>query len=237
MVCSWEPGEPAECRAWPGNPGSGVMNELGSYHDAAASCVRPTVPQLKSCLRNLCWSQPHQQIPARSNDGPPDQCPHFVNDISISARWWSLGALVTVRRYAAIFKSVEPLFDLSDPPLHHRRKPAEFCGLFPLWYVQVSDKTWCNIAALNVLSSRAKRECDEHVLHHFSIWHRQTHPKASRGSKKSHMHMKVPSTTTLSFPTLSPLLTAGKNTVGYFLERRYNRQLTRRLVDGSFASI
>jgi hypothetical protein len=31
--------------------------------------------------------------------------------------------------------------------------------------------------------------------------------------------MKVSSTTTLSFPTLSPLLTAGKNIVGYFLDR------------------
>jgi hypothetical protein len=41
---SREPGEPAECRAWPGNPGSGVMNELGRCHDAAASCVRPTSP-------------------------------------------------------------------------------------------------------------------------------------------------------------------------------------------------
>jgi hypothetical protein len=40
---SREPGESAECRAWPGNPGS-VMNELGSYHDAAASSVRPTDP-------------------------------------------------------------------------------------------------------------------------------------------------------------------------------------------------
>jgi hypothetical protein len=30
--------------------------------------------------------------------------------------------------------------------------------------------------------------------------------------------MKVPSTTTLSFPTLSPLLTAGKIIVGYFLD-------------------
>jgi hypothetical protein len=34
------------------------------------------------------------------------------------------------------------------------------------------------------------------------------------------MHMKVPSTTTLSFPTLSPLLSAEKkNIVGYFLNR------------------
>jgi hypothetical protein len=30
------------------------------------------------------------------------------------------------------------------------------------------------------------------------------------------MHMKVPSTTILSFPTHSPLLTAGKNIVAYF---------------------
>jgi uncharacterized protein YneF (UPF0154 family) len=40
-----------------------------------------------------------------------------------------------------------------------------------------------------------------------------------RGSKKSRMRTKVPSTTTLGFPTLSPLLTAGKNIVGYFLDR------------------
>jgi hypothetical protein len=33
------------------------------------------------------------------------------------------------------------------------------------------------------------------------------------------MHMKVHSNTTLSFPTLSLLLTAGKNIVGYFLDR------------------
>jgi hypothetical protein len=32
------------------------------------------------------------------------------------------------------------------------------------------------------------------------------------------MRMKVPSTTALSFPTLSPLLTVGKNKVGYFLD-------------------
>jgi hypothetical protein len=30
--------------------------------------------------------------------------------------------------------------------------------------------------------------------------------------------MKVPSTTALSFPTLSPLLTSGKNKVAYFLD-------------------
>jgi hypothetical protein len=67
-----------------------------------------------------------------------------------------------------------------------------------------NQTTWCNFP---------------YVLHHFAICRRQTHPAASRGSKKSRMHMKVPSTTTLSFPTLSPLLTAGKNIVGYFLDR------------------
>jgi hypothetical protein len=40
-----------------------------------------------------------------------------------------------------------------------------------------------------------------------------------RGSKKSRMRMKALSTTTLSFPTISPLLTVGKNLVGYFLGR------------------
>jgi hypothetical protein len=56
------------------------------------------------------------------------------------------------------------------------------------------------------------------MLHHFAIWQQQTHPVVLRGSKKSRMRMKVPSTTTLSFSTLSPLLTAGKNIVGYFLD-------------------
>jgi hypothetical protein len=40
-----------------------------------------------------------------------------------------------------------------------------------------------------------------------------------RGSKKSHTCMKGPSTSMLCFPILSPLLTAGKNIVGYFLDR------------------
>jgi hypothetical protein len=74
------------------------------------------------------------------------------------------------------------------------------------------------VSLLQTLSSWAKRECDEHVLHHFAIWQRQTHPVVLRGSKKSRMRMKVPSTTTLSFPSLLPLLTAGKNIVGYFLD-------------------
>ncbi|PNF43556.1 hypothetical protein B7P43_G03903 [Cryptotermes secundus] len=39
---SREPGKPAECRVCPGNPGSGVMNELVRFHDAAASRMRPT---------------------------------------------------------------------------------------------------------------------------------------------------------------------------------------------------
>jgi hypothetical protein len=95
--------------------------------------------------------------------------------------------------------------------LHHRRKPGEFCGLFPLGYPQVSEK----LDAVSLLQAF----CDEHVLHHFAIWQRQTHPAVLRGSKKLRMSMKVPSTTTLSFPTLSPLLTAGKNIVGSFLDR------------------
>jgi hypothetical protein len=39
-----EPGQPSECHAWQEDPGSGVMNELGRCHDAAASCVHPTAP-------------------------------------------------------------------------------------------------------------------------------------------------------------------------------------------------
>jgi hypothetical protein len=38
------------------------------------------------------------------------------------------------------------------------------------------------------------------------------------------MRMEVPSTTTLSFPTVSPLLTAGKNIVGYFLDSPRKRR-------------
>jgi hypothetical protein len=37
--------------------------------------------------------------------------------------------------------------------------------------------------------------------------------------QKSRMRKKVPSTTTLSFPTLSPLLNTGKNIFEYFLDR------------------
>jgi hypothetical protein len=47
-----------------------------------------------------------------------------------------------------------------------------------------------------------------------------------RGYKNSRMYMKVPSTTTLSFPTLSPLLTVGKNIVGYFVDRRHTYAIT-----------
>jgi hypothetical protein len=65
----------------------------------------------------------------------------------------------------------------------------------------------------------AKQECGEHLLHHFAIWQLQTHSTVLQGSKKSLMRMKVPSTTTLSFPTLLPLLTVGKNKDGYFLDR------------------
>jgi hypothetical protein len=57
------------------------------------------------------------------------------------------------------------------------------------------------------------------MLHHFAIWKQRMYPVVLRGSKKSRMRMNVPSTTALSFATLSPLLTAGKNKVGYFLDR------------------
>jgi hypothetical protein len=59
------------------------------------------------------------------------------------------------------------------------------------------------------------------VLHHFTIWQQQTHPAVLQGSKKSCMHMKVPSTTTLSFPTLSPLLIVGKNSQILFGQTMY----------------
>jgi hypothetical protein len=50
------------------------------------------------------------------------------------------------------------------------------------------------------------------------------HPVMLRGSKKSRMCMKVPSTTTLSFPTLSPLLTAGKIQSDTFLTDHVERE-------------
>jgi hypothetical protein len=54
------------------------------------------------------------------------------------------------------------------------------------------------------------------MLHHFAIWQGQTHLMVLQGSKKSCMSMKVPSSATFGFPALSPLLTTGKNIVGYF---------------------
>jgi hypothetical protein len=41
---SREPGEQVECHVWPGNSGSGVMNEQGHCHDPTANCVRRTGP-------------------------------------------------------------------------------------------------------------------------------------------------------------------------------------------------
>jgi hypothetical protein len=86
-------------------------------------------------------------------------------------------------------------------------------------WVSPSFWTRCSISAPSVLSFWVKRERDEHVFQHFAIWQQQTHPAMMWGSKKSRMHMKVPSTTMLSSPTLSPLLTRGKNIVRYFLDR------------------
>jgi hypothetical protein len=125
---------------------------------------------------------------------------------------WPFRMLVTVRQHVAIFKVVEPHFNLSDPPLHHRRKTAKFWGLFPLGYPQVSDKTWCSITVPSVLSPWAKREYDEHMLRHSVIWQQQTHAVVLRGSKKSHMHMKVSSTTMPSYLQWEKI-------VGYFWNR------------------
>jgi hypothetical protein len=89
----------------------------------------------------------------------------------------------------------------------------------PLVSAWVSPSFWQNlmIYCCSKRSSWTKQECDEHGLDHFAIWQWQTHRAVLWGSKKSRLHMKVPSTTTLSFPTLWPLFTTGKNIVRYFL--------------------
>jgi hypothetical protein len=107
---------------------------------------------------------------------------------------------------------------LSDPHCIIAGSPLNFADCFHLGVRKLVTKTWCNIAAPSILSSWAKRECNKHMLHHFAIWQRQMHPVMLRDSKKSRIRMKVSSTTRLSFPTLSPLLTVGKNTVRYFLD-------------------
>jgi hypothetical protein len=101
---------------------------------------------------------------------------------------------------------------LSDPHCIIAESLLNFADCFRLGISKFLTK----LDAVSLL--RAKQECDEHVLHHFAIWQRQTHLAVLRGSKKSRTRMKVPSTITLSFPTLSPLLTAEKNIVRYFLE-------------------
>jgi hypothetical protein len=62
---SREPGEQLECHVWPGNSGSGVMNEPGHCHDAIANFLRPTGPVSCTELHHeddewlpdiiLCW--------------------------------------------------------------------------------------------------------------------------------------------------------------------------------------
>jgi hypothetical protein len=162
------------------------------------------------CLRNLFWSQLHQQFSRWSNDSPPWL-------MSALCQWHQHFSLLTVSRNTGHcplkcchLKTVEPVFEC--PPLHHHWKPAEFCGLFPLRCPQVSDKIWCSITALSVLSSWAKRECVEHVLHHFAIWQRETWWCGA--AKKSRMLLpmcSVPHPFTITF--------RGKNIVGYFLDR------------------
>jgi hypothetical protein len=121
-----------------------------------------------------------------------------INYISISARWRSPGTLITVRWHVANFQEVEALFLIWVTSLHHYRKPAEFCELFLLGYPQLSDKTWCSIAAPSVLSFWANDNATN-----------MCYTTSLSGSDRR-MCMKSPSTTTLSFPTLLPLHTIGK---------------------------
>jgi hypothetical protein len=51
------------------------------------------------------------------------------------------------------------------------------------WNLQIVS-TWVSIGASSVLSSWAKRKCDNHVLHLFAIWQWQAHPAVLLGSNK-----------------------------------------------------
>jgi hypothetical protein len=74
--------------------------------------------------------------------------------------------------------------------LHHPRNP-QFCGLFPLGYPQVSDKTCHSTAAPSIVSSCAKREYNRHVLHHFAIWQCWEAAKSLAWSWKSLLPLRL----------------------------------------------
>jgi hypothetical protein len=107
--------------------------------------------------------------------------------------------------------------------LHHCRKPAEFCGLFPLGYPKVfrQNVMQCRCSKSSaILSETRMRRTRVTPLRYLAA------TDASGGVTRQQrltIHMKVPSTTMLSFPTLSPLLTAGKNIVVYFLDGWYTQ--------------
>jgi hypothetical protein len=102
---------------------------------------------------------------------------------------------------------------LSDPHCIIAESLLNFADCFHLGI----PKFLAELDAVSLLQAFCHLE--QHVLPHFAIWQRQTHPAVLRGSKKSRMRMKVPSTTTLSFPTISPLLIMEKNVVIYFVDR------------------
>jgi hypothetical protein len=91
-------------------------------------------------------------------------------------------------RHAAIFKAVEPHFNLSDPHCIITESMLSFVDNFCLGIPKF-------LATLDAA---------------LQLQVRQTHLAVLQGSKKSHVRMKVPSTTTLGFATLSSLLTVGK---------------------------
>jgi hypothetical protein len=52
------------------------------------------------------------------------------------------------------------------------------------------------------------------------------HPAVLRGSEKSRMRIKVPSTITLSFPTLSPLFTVEKKKINTWTDHVFKTPQT-----------
>jgi hypothetical protein len=89
--------------------------------------------------------------------------------------------------------------------------------VFPLGYPKVfrQNLMQCHCSKRSVISSETRMRQTRVTPLRYLV---ATDASGGVARQQKITHMKVPSTTTLSFPTLSPLLTAGKNIVGYFLD-------------------
>ncbi|PSN45495.1 hypothetical protein C0J52_22167 [Blattella germanica] len=116
------------------------------------------------------------------------QISHTPNNSSISSCLWPARPLITLHKFAAIFESVEPLFNLCYPHSIVTKHPLNFTNCFNLRITKLLTKFDAKFDQ-SVQSSCEKTKPDEHSLQHLtwrpvtSIWHKPNEVK-----KFKHVH-------------------------------------------------